>query len=715
MSDITVTNQAQLQSAIASAVSGDTIRLASGSYGDITIARSFSSDVTITSLNPGDPARLNTLNISSSSHIRIDGLSVNFAPTAATLSFTPIVTISGSNNITFIHGTVTGGAAVNGVSPDASTLNATGNVIGFPTGYGFSVSQSTGVVIDSVDISQVNKGIALNKAVQVTISNNNIHDMRSSGIVGTGSQITIEGNRIHDSNPWHWGSGDHADYVALWTDAAQTSASTNIRVVNNLFEQGNGTAILGMWLQGGAAGFSNVTISGNTIVVANTQGISLWDVANVVVDHNTLLQPSGAPQHAPGILLYSGARSVTVSENIAGSVRDSSGSTGLSANVLRDNVIAQTGDPSSPGYYTSALTTAVHALAGIAGNHAYVLSQLPTIGIGYLRVGGSGTDSLVGGSSNDTIYGYEGDDTISGGPAGADVLNGGSGNDYYLVNDSRTVIEEDLSGGDHDVAVSTVNYVLGLNVEFLRLTGAANVGTGNYQSNVLIGVDGNNCTLDGGAGGNDSILGYSGNDLLVGTGGANDTITGGTGNDTIYGGTGNNYLRGGDGSDIVYGQNGFNDINGNLGSDTIFGGTGNDWLLGGQGNDYVQGGGGNQIIYGNLGNDTLVGGSGAETIRGGQGNDTLSGGGGRDWMSGDRGEDTLSGGAGGDTFHAFSGSGSDRVLDFNSLEGDRVMLFAGTSYSLVFEGSDTIIDLGLGDRLILVGVTQSTLGDWLIA
>ena len=715
MSDITVTNQAQLQSAIASAVSGDIIRLASGSYGDITIARAFSSDVTITSLNPGDPAHLNTLNISSSSHVRIDGLNVYFAPTASTLSFTPIVTISGSNNITFVHGAVTGGAALNGINPDAATLDSTGNVIGFPTGYAFSISQSTGVLIDSVDISQVNKGIALNKAVQVTISHNNIHDIRSSGIVGTGSQITIDGNKIHDSNPWHWGSGDHADYVALWTDAGQSGASTNIRVVNNLFEQGNGTAILGMWLQGGAAGFSGVTISGNTIVVANTQGISLWDVANVTVDHNTLLQPSGEPQYAPGILLYSGARSVIVSENIVGSVRDSSGSTGINVNTLRDNLVAQTGDPSVPGYYTSALTTAVHALAGIGGNYAYVLGQLPTIGIGYLRTGGTGTDSLVGGSSSDTIYGYDGDDTISGGPAGADILNGGQGNDYYLVNDSRTVIEEDPSGGDHDVVITSVNYVLAMNIEFLRLVGAANTASGNSQNNIIYGVDGNNCTLDGGAGGNDSILGYSGHDLLVGTGGANDTITGGGGNDTIYGGNGIGYLRGGDGADMLYAQHGFNDVNGNAGSDTIFGGDGNDWLVGGKDNDFIQGGSGLQIIYGNLGDDTLIGGSGGETIRGGQGNDTMTGGDGRDWMSGDRGDDTLSGGAGGDTFHTSSGAGIDRVLDFNSLEGDRVVLDPGTSYVVSYEGGDTVIDMGAGDRLILVGVTQSTLGDWLIA
>jgi hypothetical protein len=38
---------------------------------------------------------------------------------------------------------------------------------------------------------------------------------------------------------------------------------------------------------------------------------------------------------------------------------------------------------------------------------------------------------------------------------------------------------------------------------------------------------------------------------------------------------------------------------------------------------------------------------------------------------------------------------------------------AATTYVLRYEGGDTIIDMGGGNQMILVGVSQSSLGDWL--
>ena len=96
-------------------------------------------------------------------------------------------------------------------------------------------------------------------------------------------------------------------------------------------------------------------------------------------------------------------------------------------------------------------------------------------------------------------------------------------------------------------------------------------------------------------------------------------------------------------------------------------------------------------------------------MRGGQGNDILVGGAGNYWLSGDRGNDTISGGAGADTFHTFSGAGMDRVLDFHIAEGDRVQVDAGTHYTVTQVGSDTVIDMGAGDQMVLVGVQMSTL------
>jgi Ca2+-binding RTX toxin-like protein len=222
----------------------------------------------------------------------------------------------------------------------------------------------------------------------------------------------------------------------------------------------------------------------------------------------------------------------------------------------------------------------------------------------------------------------------------------------------------------------------------------------------------------GGGGGDDLIRGYDGNDRIYGAGGA-DSLYGGAGNDAIYAiyppgmgggsGVGATYLRGDEGNDVIVGGPSFDDINGNMGDDTASGGLGDDWVVGGKDNDRLSGEGGSDIVYGNIGNDTCDGGAGNDVVRGGQDNDSVSGGIGDDYVSGDKGDDTVSGGFGADVFHTFSGAGLDRVIDFTPAEGDRVMVDPGTAYTLSQVGADTVIDMGGGHQMILVGVQLSTL------
>jgi Ca2+-binding RTX toxin-like protein len=211
-----------------------------------------------------------------------------------------------------------------------------------------------------------------------------------------------------------------------------------------------------------------------------------------------------------------------------------------------------------------------------------------------------------------------------------------------------------------------------------------------------------------GAGGNDNIDGGDGSDTLAG-GTGNDTLQGGAGDDMLDGGVGSNYMRGGDGQDQMVGGSGFDDINGNAGNDTESGGFGDDWVVGGKDNDRLSGDSGSDVVWGNLGNDTLDGGFDNDQVRGGQGDDVLTGGAGDDFVSGDRGNDTVSGGFGADLFHGSQDAGIDRVLDFNLAEGDRVMLDPGATYTLAQVGADTVVDMGAGNQMILVGVQLSTL------
>ncbi len=229
-----------------------------------------------------------------------------------------------------------------------------------------------------------------------------------------------------------------------------------------------------------------------------------------------------------------------------------------------------------------------------------------------------------------------------------------------------------------------------------QINGVGNV-IGGQVNDLLVG-SAHGGSMDG-RGGDDAVIGGAGN----------DTLNGGTGNDLVIGGDGQNYLRGDDGDDFIQGGAGFDDINGNMGNDTAHGDLGDDWVVGGKDQDALFGDAGNDIVWGNLGNDTCDGGDGNDQVRGGQGDDSVSGGAGNDYVSGDRGNDTISGGAGADLFHGSQDAGIDRVIDFHVSEGDRVMLDPGTTYTVSQQGADTVIDMGGGNQMILVGVQMSTL------
>jgi len=214
----------------------------------------------------------------------------------------------------------------------------------------------------------------------------------------------------------------------------------------------------------------------------------------------------------------------------------------------------------------------------------------------------------------------------------------------------------------------------------------------------------------------ESVVGSAYNDALM----ANTQITslnGGAGDDTLTAAMDSpnpSYLRGGEGADVISGGLTFDDINGNQGNDTAHGWEDDDWVVGGKGEDRLFGDQGRDIVYGNIGDDTCDGGADADTVRGGQGDDVLTGGDGADWLSGDLGSDTVSGGSGADVFHAFAGAGIDRITDFNRAEGDRILLDAGSTFSVAQSGADTVITIGDGAQVVLAGVAMSSLtGDWI--
>lgn len=268
-----------------------------------------------------------------------------------------------------------------------------------------------------------------------------------------------------------------------------------------------------------------------------------------------------------------------------------------------DTLIGGTGDDTLDG------ATGNDSLAGDAGDDVYVLDSLSDVvteragdGIDTVR---SSTNALLtanvenlvltgvslmgtGNELANVITGGTGNDSLNGG-TGADTLVGGLGNDSYMVDDVGDVVTEAASAGQDNV-LSSIDYVLGANLEALSLSGTARRGTGNDAANTLNGTVGND-TLDG-AGGVDTMNGGLGDDRYVisqigdvvveAVGGGTDTVLANI--NTVLGANIENLTLAGAASS----------------------GTGN--VL-------------NNLIIGNVSNDTLDGAGGADTLRGGAGDD----------------------------------------------------------------------------------------------
>ncbi len=243
------------------------------------------------------------------------------------------------------------------------------------------------------------------------------------------------------------------------------------------------------------------------------------------------------------------------------------------------------------------------------------------------------------------------------------------------------------------------------------LTGNVSVAYGAVIENAIGGSGAD--TLVGNTSWN-WLAGGAGADSLSGEGGS-DALDGDRGNDTLYGGAGDDIIRGFEENDKVDGGDGADDVNGNVGFDEVRGGAGADTVRGGRDDDRLFGDDGDDPhLNGNLGSDTVYGGLGADTLYGGQGDDQLRGDDGDDQLSGDLGFDTLWGGAGADRFQLRAGSATDRIMDFNVGEGDRILVEPGQAYTITSSGGYAAVQIADGSVLIVTGVAAGGLSaDWI--
>jgi Ca2+-binding RTX toxin-like protein len=257
----------------------------------------------------------------------------------------------------------------------------------------------------------------------------------------------------------------------------------------------------------------------------------------------------------------------------------------------------------------------IDAMTGGAGDDTYVLDNA---GDGTAEAAGGGIDTVrasithtlranienlvLTGTANLTGGGNTLDNDMTGnsganilnGLAGADDMAGLGGNDTYWVDNAGDTVTEALNEGV-DLVHSTIDFVLGANIEKLYLRPTAFNGTGNALSNYIYGNNAAN-VIDG-AGGADRLFGYLGDDTYIvdssgdliyetsASGGTdiveasvNHTLATNVENLTLTGaaninGTGNTIAN------AITGNGATNFIDGKLGADTLTGGLGNDHFL----------------------------------------------------------------------------------------------------------------------------------------
>ncbi|WP_298196289.1 right-handed parallel beta-helix repeat-containing protein [Novosphingobium sp.] len=553
MATYTISSSSQLKAILSAAKSGDTIKLAAGVYSDVSVLNK--TGLTITSADPNNPATITGLRITGGDDITISKLNLAGTSTTAQNSFQ----VRSSNNIVFDNLKVSGPAG-----HDISTLENAGLMI----------RASTNVSITNSEFSGFRYGLSLLDNENVKVAGNFFHEIRTDGVRGGGNDfLTITGNVFTDFFP---AEGDHADAIQLWTNNT-SKATHDVTISNNLIVRGDGEPTQGIFLRdtGNTLPFEKVAITGNMVIGALYNGISVQGMVNSTVSGNTVL---GFDDQASWLRLSAVSSTVVTNNNATKFVWSDTDALITDNNIRRLSVLDggagavsqwMASQGSFGGKWGDNPDSMLDRLDLNLNKYSFLRDDQRTVVI----EGTAGSDRLtVSAVGNSRVEAGDGNDTIYGGGNGNNALHGGKGDDVYFVRSVKDKVIEQADGGIDTIATS-INLEMANHVENLRVEGEDLTVSGNDLANRMTGSDGI--------------------DTFYGMGGA-DTLLGLDGDDFLSGGDGNDNLNGGDGADVLYGD---------AGNDTLVGGDGNDLILGGAGNDLIQGGSGANTLTGGLGAD----------------------------------------------------------------------------------------------------------------
>lgn len=256
MATIKVSNQAQLLSALKTATGGDTILLADGNYGEVTLKNKFSSAVTIKAEH-AQGADFTKITLSDASNLAFDGLDLQYSFNATS-----------SSNI--------------------SVKNLTSDSM-------LSFRDVNGLVVDKVSATGGQYGILLNSVQNFTVTNSTFGKTTEDVMRITGNSYNgvVENNVLADAIAK---APTHPDLLQMFAANGYTPHDIVIRG-NLLYDdpKTGSVAAQGIFMSDpSTGGYKNILIEDNLINVSSPNSIYInGGQKNVAVLNNTLIPGVG--------------------------------------------------------------------------------------------------------------------------------------------------------------------------------------------------------------------------------------------------------------------------------------------------------------------------------------------------------------------------------------------------------------------------------------
>jgi len=440
MAIFNVSNQSQLEAALRDASGGDEIRLAGGDYGELNLkGMQFSSEVTITSVNPGDMASFSKLRMDDTSNVTLNAIEFDYEYSRGDGENVSKFQIENSTDIKITNSIF-----------DGDILSGTGTE-GDGSGYGrgLHIKGSEGVEIINTEFHSWWKAVSIGTSTDVSMIGNNIHTIRSDGInIGRSHDVLIENNYIHDFQA-ALGSDDHRDMIQIKRSSEDGSSGITIR--SNVFDMGDGDHTQTIFAGGDNANpndptdwHRDIVIDNNLIYNSHTHGITFSLTDGLTVTNNTLIS---IPREGKGgitipkINITSDSKNVTIEGNIADGVNKYEGQSGW---TVKNNVDIQNDDPSDAGYYDDMFvyyaTTQKNGYNQFGIKDGSLADQLNAgssladlLPMSYEDWAGAATSVVVvpeaesGSGSGEETGSGTGEETNSGGTEGAETGSGSTG------------------------------------------------------------------------------------------------------------------------------------------------------------------------------------------------------------------------------------------------------------------------------------------------